>query len=208
MKETLKELYNTGLYNDSDKGTIHSYMDSYYSKEFTPKKDEKLNFVEIGVRGGGSIRLWRDWFTNSKITGIDNNNDNITVQSIGGVNFTTVDKRVKGDVTLIDGDAYDDNIVNIFEDNSIDYLIDDGPHTIESQLDCVKKYFRKIKPGGKIIIEDLQVPPPTHGSVEQFVEKFKQLELFKTTPLNLEILDLRNVKNQYDDVLFIFNKNI
>ena len=207
MKETLKELYNTGNYGDSDKGTIHSYMNSYYSKEFTPIKNEKLIFVEIGVRGGGSINLWKDWFINSKIVGIDNGYES-SLPSIGGVDFTTVDKRVEGNLILIDGDAYDDSVVDIFEDNSIDYLIDDGPHTIESQLDCVKKYFKKIKPGGKIIIEDLQVPPAAYGSVEQFAEKFKQLELFKTTPFNLEILDLRNVKGQYDDVLFIFNKNI
>jgi hypothetical protein len=175
---------DTGL--QSDKGTTHQYIYSFYSDEFTPKKNDELTIVEIGVNKGDSMILFRDWFINSKIFGIDNKNEMSPsyvecVDSITGVN-------------IIYKDAYDGETCNLFEDESIDYLIDDGPHSLESQLQCVKQWFSKIKNGGKLIIEDIQ-------NFDKDKDEFDKLGI------PYEIIDTRNIDNRYDDVLLIFKKN-
>jgi SAM-dependent methyltransferase len=181
----LSEFYkNTN--NGSDKGTIHCYIDEWYSNEFTPIKNKELLILEIGINRGDSIILWRDWFINSKIFGIDNK-ISMTSECIDIVN------NIKN-VNIVYGDAYSDKIVNLYSDETFDYIIDDGPHTLESQLNCVKKWFSKLKPNGKIIIED--------------VMGFCELKKIKFDNLNIpyQILDLRNKSNQLDDILLIFKK--
>jgi len=183
---TLAEHYNGyPIELKSDKGHGHDYIDGYYSKEFTNKKNLKLNIVEIGVNKGQSILLLGEWFVNSKIIGIDD-----------GTELYPEWKSITSHLTntsLVLGDAYSDLIVDEFENNSIDYLIDDGPHTLESQINCVLKWFIKIKPGGKLIIEDIQ-------NIDEYKTNFDNLGI------EYELIDLRKNNNKYDDVLLIFKK--
>jgi len=183
---TFEEHYkNTGM--ESDKGTTHQYIYSFYSEEFTPKKDEKLTLVEIGVKKGNSMILFRDWFINSKIIGIDNKLEMID-------EYTNIVDSITG-VEIIYKDAYDNKTCNLFEDESIDYLIDDGPHSTESQIKCVEQWFSKIKKGGKLIIEDIQ-------NFDR--DKYK----FDTLNIPYDIIDTRksSTHQQHDDILLIFKK--
>lgn len=184
---SFKEHYeNTGLL--SDKGTIHQYIYSFYSDEFTPKRNDNLIIVEIGINKGHSMILFRDWFINSKIFGIDNKNE-MTPENEEVVN------SIQG-IEVIYKDAYDNETCNLFEDESIDYLIDDGPHTLESQIKCVQQWFSKIKKGGKLIIEDIQ-------KFDRDKHKFDELNI------PYEIIDTRDIGDKrYDDVLLIFKKEI
>ena len=121
----LSEFYkSTG--ENSDKGIVHCYIDEWYSNEFTPIRNEELSILEIGVNKGDSIILWRDWFINSKIFGIDNKGE-MTDEDINIVNNIE-------NVNIIYGDAYSDDIVDLYTNETFDYIIDDGPHTLESQL--------------------------------------------------------------------------
>ena len=69
--KTLVELFNSKGYNyyQTDKNTVHSYLETY-EKLFNSYKDEDIVFLEVGVREGGSIRLWGDYFTKATIYGI------------------------------------------------------------------------------------------------------------------------------------------
>jgi len=171
----------------TDKGTVHCYIDEWYNSEFTPIRYDKLNILEIGINKGDSLILWRDWFINSEITGIDNksemNDDDIDI----------VDK-IRG-VNVIYGDACSPFTYDSFEDNTFDYIIDDGPHTLESQINCVKNWFSKLKPNGKIIIEDI-------WDIDNYKIEFDKLNI------PYEIIDLRakSNHNQKNDVLLIFQK--
>lgn len=185
---TFADYYNT-LEPKSDKGTLHDYIDGYYSNEFTDKKTEKLTIVEIGVRRGDSLQLLSNWFTNSSIFGIDNGhemneNDKDFVSTIPNV-------------TMLYENAYDINTINKFDDNSLDYLIDDGPHTINTQLISISEWFKKIKPGGTLIIEDIQ---------NWDIEKVKFDKECKSLNISYNCIDLRKNKNRYDDVLLIFKR--
>jgi hypothetical protein len=185
---TFADYYNK-LEPKSDKGTLHDYIDGYYSNEFTDKKTEKLTIVEIGVRRGDSLQLLSNWFINSSIFGIDNGhemneNDKDFVNTIPNV-------------TMLYEDAYDINTINKFADNSLDYLIDDGPHTLNTQLISIKEWFKKIKSGGTLIIEDIQ----DWDNEKKFFDNECNL-----LGISYEYIDLRKNKDRYDDVLIIIKK--
>ena len=54
----------------TDKNTVHSYLD-LYERLFYKKRSSALNILEIGIKDGGSIKLWRDYFSNAHIYGLD-----------------------------------------------------------------------------------------------------------------------------------------
>lgn len=134
----------------TDKGGPKSYIEKYYENRFLEFKEKKISLVEIGVRSGASLCLWKNYFSKtSKIYGIDNlddkNNHNIPI------NY----EWISGDnVEYIVGDAYEDNTLNKIA-GKIDILIDDGPHTFESHKILLEKYIPKMNINGIIIIEDI-----------------------------------------------------
>jgi predicted O-methyltransferase YrrM len=134
----------------TDKGGPKSYIEEYYEGKFKNLQEKKITLVEIGVRSGSSLCLWKNYFSKkSKIYGIDNlddkNNHNIPVKK----------EWISGDnVEYIIGDAYSEDTKNKVVGN-IDILIDDGPHTFESHVKLLELYVSKMKKGGIIIIEDI-----------------------------------------------------
>jgi hypothetical protein len=198
--QILEELdYNSKF--TTDKGGSHEYIERYYNNEFTSKRTDELTIVEIGVWNGGSLELFSRWFENGKIIGIDNFSQ---VTNYDMIEITKSKIQKMNNVELIIGDGYCDDMIENFEDESIDYLIDDGSHQIKDQLYCIKKYYPKIKIGGKIIIEDI-------FDIDTSKEKFDKLNL------NYEIVDLRYIvmdsvnkelgaQHLFNNVLVVFKK--
>jgi hypothetical protein len=180
---TFSEFYESSDFK-SDKGTTHDYINGYYSKEFSSVRTNKLKILEIGVHRGPSMKLLRDWFVNSEITGIDPFGDSLPEGIADEI-------RKMGDITIIQDDAYTQKILDIFEDNSLDYIIDDGPHTLDSQLYSLNHWYKKIKSGGKLIIEDIQ----SLTALNTLVIEANDLDYEYT------VFDLRENKNRYDDII-------
>ena len=176
---TFSEFYKTFKYK-SDKGTKHDYIDGFYSPEFTNKKLNNLNILEIGINKGYSLCLFAEWFINSNITGID----------VVNPNYYSVINEYKN-IKSFNQNAYSKNFADTFENNTFDYIIDDGPHTLESQIQSVQLYLPKVKQGGKLIIEDV-------NNIDQTKITFESLNV------PFDIIDLRKNKNRYDDVLLVF----
>lgn len=141
----------SGIVSGTDKGDPKSYIDKFYEKKFYPLRNKSITLVEIGVRDGASICLWKNYFSNKiKIYGIDSlihltetddfplNNDWLAGDNI---NFINADAYLKETVDKIDG--------------KIDILIDDGPHTFESHVKLLELYIPKMNSDGMIIIEDI-----------------------------------------------------
>ena len=194
-----KEFYevgqNTRVWN-CDKGTSHSYIEHYYDKEFSEIRPANLNFLEIGIWEGSSLKLWKSWFVNANIFGIDNNEgifDNKRISNFMDIPGTTI----------IWDDAYSDSVVNKFNDNYFDYIIDDGPHTLDSHILCIEKWVPKLKPGGKLIIEDIYYlsadATPLVG--ETLVKHIN------TSLCTYKFFDLRKIKNRGDDIILEITKN-
>jgi hypothetical protein len=168
---------------DGTKELYHKYISNYYADEFCDKREEELNFVEIGVRDGCDLAMFADWFYKSEVFGID-----IADILINGRNHGPELGWGRYDLSIgeldnchfIKGNGYDDNIIDFFKDESIDYLIDDASHILEDQLMCIEKYLSKIKKGGKIIIEDVGCyeqtnNPPPNKCIKSIVNKAEQL---------------------------------
>ena len=61
-------------YQKTDKHTTHSY-DTVYHQLLSGKRDSVTSVLEIGVREGDSLRVWREYFPNATIHGIEINED-------------------------------------------------------------------------------------------------------------------------------------
>jgi hypothetical protein len=170
----LLEQYHTKEYN-TDKENLHCYISEYYNHTLTPYKESNIKILEIGIRHGGSVQLWRDFFTSAIIYGIDS----------GEEATTNIENCI-----IIDGDAYNINIINGLP-NDFDFIIDDGPHTLNSQINFILLYRDKVKRGGRLIIEDIQ-------SYENLIELTKYIN---TDIFSYRILDLRGVNGRYDDIV-------
>ena len=56
--------------NLTDKNTTHSYL-KHYQSYFQHLQYDNINILEIGIAGGGSIKLWSDYFINGIVYAID-----------------------------------------------------------------------------------------------------------------------------------------
>jgi len=63
---------------------------------------------------------------------------------------------------------YSDNVVDRFDDNSVDLLFIDGLHTYEQVLIDCHNYYSKVKPGGVFSGHDFRVIPGVNKAVLEF----------------------------------------
>jgi beta-1,4-mannosyl-glycoprotein beta-1,4-N-acetylglucosaminyltransferase len=175
----------------TDKNTSHSYISFFYEEVFNEYKNQNISLLEIGIQGGASLKLWKEYFVNSKnIVGIDISENNVhqNYKNINGVEYFY-------------GNAYSDQISEKF--SNFDIIIDDGPHTLDSQLDCILKYLPKLNTNGILVIEDVQ----DIEFISKFIEYVKIYENDNSNSFyKLETIDLRKIKNRYDDILFTIRK--
>ena len=130
----LKSPYKSIKYN--------TYFDSY-DHFFSKYRNQKITFVEIGVLGGGSLFMWRNYFgPQARIIGVDLNPNA---------------KKWEADGFEIHiGSQSDMNFWKNFTENVglIDILLDDGGHTYEQQIITTECLLSSMKDGGIIVIED------------------------------------------------------
>jgi hypothetical protein len=188
--------------NHTDKNSIHSYLD-LYEKLLCNKRLTAKNVLEVGigpahinspgtVGNGGSIKLWCNYFENAVVYALDIIEEDKVWSEIKN------NSRIK---LLTSCDAYDDSFFKkTFLDNDIkfDMLLDDGPHTLESMKKFIKLYSQIISDDGILIIEDIQDIKWLDILKNEVSENLKQY---------IETYDLRNIKNRYDDIVFVINKS-
>jgi cephalosporin hydroxylase len=173
----------------TDKNSVHCYVKGYYEKEFFKYKDKKIILLEIGINSGGSMKLWAEYFTNcKKIIGIDTNQFALKEK------FKELEK-----VEYHFTNAYTQEMADKIP--KLDIFLDDGPHTLESQIDAIHYYLPKIKVGGLFLIEDVQ-DMEWFSSLEEKVNQMNTGRKYK-----IEKVDLRHMKNmygdhRYDDLIF------
>jgi hypothetical protein len=176
---TLSELYYSKPRPLTDKGECHDYIDSYYTNEFADKRNVPLNILEIGLYKGGSAELWSEWFLNAKLYGIE----------ILPLDVPNMDLYI--------GDAYTEEALARFDGILFDYIIDDGPHTFESQMTAISLWGQRLQRGGKLIIEDVQ-------SIDWVPSLVANAQKYS---FSTRVFDLRNVKNRYDDIIVEITHN-
>lgn len=174
----------------TDKNNTHSYLEVYESL-FMNKKYSATNILEIGIQDGGSIKLWYDYFSNAKIYGLDIMNYNNIWEEL----------KNKERIILSCHNAYNQEFFNIkfsSMQKEFDIVLDDGPHTLASIIFFIKNYSKLLKNDGILIVEDVQNMSWIDEIKKHVPEDLKQF---------IEVYDLREKKNRYDDILFIINKD-
>ena len=129
------------LAQETDKFFAHQYIEVYESF-FEPIRDRVKNVLEVGINTGNSHRMWRNYFYDANIYGVD------LYDFCGGM-----DGEYRIDVRFMD--AYSLNAVSSFGSLKFDVLIDDGPHTLPSMLFFVEHYSRLMSNNGILVIEDI-----------------------------------------------------
>ena len=174
----------------TDKNTTHSYL-SLYQQLLISKKETAKNVLEVGIYNGGSIKLWNDFFTNANVYGLDIMNSN------------NVWERIKNKEKIIlhtSSDAYNNDffITNFLNKNiKCDFMLDDGPHTLESMKQFIKLYSQIMTDDGILIIEDVQSWDWIDILKNEVPENLKQF---------VKTYDLRENKGRYDDIVFTIDK--
>ena len=173
------------------KNTRHSYL-PLYQKLLISKKENAKNVLEVGIYNGGSIKLWSDFFTNANVYGLDI------------MHIDNVWEEIKNNEKIIlhtSSDAYDnDFFINNFLNKNIkfDFMLDDGPHTLESMKQFIKLYSQIMTDDGMLIIEDVPSLDWIDILTNEVPENLKQF---------IKVYDLTKIKNRYDDIVFTIDKS-
>jgi hypothetical protein len=133
--------------NNCDKWGYNWYT-GHYERHFGHLRRRKLNVLEIGVggyedplRGGASLRMWRTYFPNSHIYGIDIH-----------------DKRPHDErrIKTFRGSQIDEAFLErvVSEIGKIDIIIDDGSHVNDHIIRTFKFLFPRLVDEGVYVVED------------------------------------------------------
>jgi hypothetical protein len=198
------------LYDVNNKNWFGHCYDITYSKIFQNlDRNKKLKILEIGIglgdhyngmknrcieyTQGASLKLWAEFFPNSKIVGWDIYHcDNIPNYNIETYVLDATNK-------------YD--IDKFFNNNNykFDIIIDDGSHYEEHQVKSFMYLHEHLEKDGFYIIEDI---------LGHNIEKFKTLQPFPTNFLeevinkNFEVCfyDTRKESGDVNDFIICFKK--
>ncbi len=164
-RRSLTEIAN---FHGTDKGTVgpsadwpaHNYTD-IYEAYLSPYRNRDIRVLEIGLgvpgeawtakiahgrnlRGGGSLKMWYDYFPRGRIYGVDINpaahldNDRIATYVVD-----------QGDPVALNAFLWSLGRV------TFDIIVDDGSHRPDHQQLSLGVLFRRLRPGGLYFIEDL-----------------------------------------------------
>lgn len=147
----------------TDKGSIKHHYTPFYERHL-PKQPKKM--LEVGVLDGASIRMWKEWFPECEIHGLDIFEEN-PIPDIEGVIWH---KGNQCDWLLLDALRHED----------FDIIIDDGSHGSRDQLITFFGLFN----GKQYYIEDI------HCADQEFYSQglpllFRANNLFRNLPVNI-----------------------
>jgi hypothetical protein len=155
---------------DTDKHQL--YLNNYV-RHFQHLAHQHIKLLELGVLNGGSLLLWRDYFQDGQIVGLDLNRVNIDDRT-GRIRVYQGDQRDLPLLTRIAGECAPDGF---------DIIIDDASHIAEfAKISFWHLFENHLNPGGYYVIEDWRVgyselwpdgakykwPDPTQDSPRQF----------------------------------------
>jgi hypothetical protein len=188
--------YNTGIlsflgrkYGTDKVDNNHMYKGlnyfDIYQRYIGPKRFEVKTFVEIGVKDGNSLRVWKEYFPNAIIYGID---------------IDPNCNSIKEDrIEIIIGDQNDDTFLQSLVEkfnNTIDILLDDGSHITRHQIKTFEYLYPCINKNGFYIIEDLANSYEEWGN-----NKVDLRKAWHGMKYNKPNDDLKNYRVEFDNFL-------
>lgn len=114
-----------------------------YERHFMRFRDKAPVMIEIGVQGGGSLAMWKEFFgKNSQIIGIDVNPECKAHESEG--------------IEVFIGSQDDPGLINqIFAKYPhVDIVLDDGSHMMKHMVASFELMYDRLDKDGVYIVED------------------------------------------------------
>jgi predicted O-methyltransferase YrrM len=142
-QEDQESLYAIAERHGTDKAGPARRFLWVYQAHLAPLRDKAISLLEIGVFGGASLRMWRDYFPGGRIFGID----------VNPSAWHHADERIEifiGDQTDTD---FLDSVVRLT--GPLDVVVDDGGHEAAQQITTLLHLWPRLKPGGMYAVEDI-----------------------------------------------------
>jgi len=114
-----------------------------YEPYLAPLRETATEVLEIGVKRGGSLKLWEEYFPHARVIGVD------IKTGLEGLETERIAIRI--------GDQGDPEFLQalITEGGSFDLVLDDGSHQFDDQRDTLLTLWPHVKPGGIYVVEDV-----------------------------------------------------
>lgn len=150
LEQEMTPLCHLARHYATDKGgnhlkagdTVHRYTPTYF-KMFWHRRHQVEAVLEIGVNYGCSLRMWRDFFPNAQIIGIDSNE---------GCLFN--EERIR----CFAADQYNErDLIAVMKQigNELDLIVDDGSHEPAHQIFSAQVLLPYLAKDGVYVIEDI-----------------------------------------------------
>ena len=136
------DLWNYFTTNTGKKITKWKHYFPIYEKHFEPIRNKPIKILEIGILNGGSLEMWRYYFPEATIVGID-------------INPLCKEHEQEG-INIRIGDQTDEKFLQslIDEFGTFDLIIDDGSHHVAHVNKTFQFLFPKLADEGIYFIED------------------------------------------------------
>jgi predicted O-methyltransferase YrrM len=136
-----------------------------YDRHLARFRGAPVTLVEIGVAGGGSLGMWREYLgAQAQIVGVDIDPACKRFEQTG-VEVAIGDQGSAG---------FWDSFLRTHE--RIDIVIDDGGHLPEQQVVTLESLLPRIAPGGVFICEDIHGPfQPFHAYVDGLTRPLSEI---------------------------------
>lgn len=142
VSEDRPSLDELGREHGTDKASgAHDYL-RIYELFLAPMRDKSMVVFEMGVGGGGSLKMWQAYFPSAFIFGMDIDSSKQEYGNANRIAISIGDQRNEGDL-----------------DRACPFPIgvacDDASHDPGHQLFAYKRLIPHMMPGGVYILEDI-----------------------------------------------------
>ena len=194
----MKLLTELGLKHNTDKAYFHLFTE-FYNDYFMNYTQKSINILEIGISGGNSLLMLKEFFPKATIYAIDINMDS--------VNLNLGDSIYK---YVCDQTDYM-RMQQLFSHMKFDIIIDDGSHITSHQQKSLGYLFPLLNTNGIYICEDLhtsyvQSYIDTSSTTLELLEKYKKTKILECDIISSERLKYINA-NIVDIILYERNVN-
>lgn len=182
----MSELSNLGKKFNTDKEYDHSFC-NFYENHLSSVRYQNLKILELGIWDGASLKMWKEYFPNSSIFGVD-------INPIKVIN----EDRIK---TFI-FNAGDENLLSNFNKiyGPFDIVIDDASHFTNHQWVSWRVFSENCK---IFIWEDLHTSRISHYITGVGLEGLLPLDYAKKLSLSNDNCYLFDKDNDEKHVTFL-----
>lgn len=118
-------------------------LTDYYEPFVAPMRNRRIRVLELGVKEGRSLRMWKDYFPNATIVGVDLSYKRYINES-----------RIQ----VVSGDQRDAETIQRAVElagGPLDLICDDGSHYADGQVGALTLLWPHLAPDGIYMIDDV-----------------------------------------------------